>query len=672
MSSRRTYERGATDHSRAGTASGGRPLAVAALAGAASLAVYLWTLAPTVLADDSAELVAAIHVLGVPHPTGYPIYILLGKLFDLLPFAAPPVRVGILSALCGAGAVACVAWAAARLTASAAAGVLAGLVTALSGPMWSQATQPEVYALSALIIALAVTVFVRWDAAGGERHLVWLALLMGLGLAHHRAAIFFTAPLFLVAAVGQRPGWRLLVKCAGATALPLVSYLYVPLRAAAHPPVMWTGLHDSGDLARYMLGATYRDYVFARPLDETAGLVGELARSLSGELTLGGLALPLIGVVASLNRHRRVTATLAVGLALLTIWNLGYWVGDWTVFFVPVALPLGIWAGAGLGALSRFVDKALGHRRPWAALALAAGMIVFVPASMLQQNWSRSHRDEWRYYDKARAVLGQLAPNSIYVGELDDGFFLPMYLQIVEGRRPDVVVTGSSRSHESWDYDPEVSPIIDALIERWEGPASPTPEARSESSLRFAAALAELVGSQRAVYCFALQTRPPGYLPAVALWSELFLMTTESPEFLVACEGSVPAAEYGGGISLVRATVEPHEARPSELLKIDLDWRCDRRVDESPAVLISLAQAREGGEPIQPQGMLLRYGTWLAYGRQPLPATPAGSAYRQRLVGIAPTDARPGEWVLRVGLADSTDEAVPVIEVARFRILPTG
>ncbi len=646
------------------------PTGVAALAGLISLGVYLGTLAPTVLADDSAELVTAIHVLGVPHPTGYPVYLLLGKLFDLLPFATPPIRVGLLSVLCGAGAVACTAWAAARLTASATAGLLAGLVAALNGPMWSQATQPEVYALSALIIALAVVAFVRWETAGGEGHLIGLAFLLGLGLAHHRAAIFFTAPLFATAAVGGRAGWRLLIKCLAAAALPLLSYIYVPLRVAARPALMWGGLHDWGGVATYVLGTAYECYVFARPLDEVMGVARDLTGGISAELTLGGLALSVIGMVASIRRQPRVAVPLIVGVVLLTAWNLGYRVGDWDVFFVPAALPAGLWAGAGLRTVTRFLGTALRDRAPWAASAVGATVLVLVPASMVQQNWPRSHRGEWKHYDKASAVLGQLEPKSVYVSELDAGFFLPMYLQVVEGRRRDVLVTGSTDVYEAWTYEPEVTPAIQALMGASQGAAAQTPEARSEHSMRFAAALAEAVGWERPVYCFAFQPWPPRYLPAIALWSELFLMTTEEPEFLTQVGGGPPIAEYDGGISLAQVTVKRREMRPSEPLEVELDWRCERRLDKSPFVLVSIARREGSGEPTQPRGTLVSYGTWLAYGREPLPPTPPGSAYRQQLIGIAPTNAQPGDWVLRVGIADSMDDAVAVQEVAEFRVLP--
>jgi hypothetical protein len=70
--------------------------------------------------------------------------------------------------------------------------------------------------------------------------------------------------------------------------------------------------------------------------------------------------------------------------------------------------------------------------------------------------------------------------------------------------------------------------------------------------------------------------------------------------------------------------------------------------------------------------MLLRYATWLAYGAAPIAPTPAGSVYRQDIVGLAPTNAPPGKWEVRVGVADDleahSNAPTPVRPVAGFRI----
>ena len=71
---------------------------------AAAMALYLPTLAPSVLPGDYAEFQMCAAVLGVPHPTGYPLYVLLGKVFTLLPVGDVAYRVNLSSAIYMAGA----------------------------------------------------------------------------------------------------------------------------------------------------------------------------------------------------------------------------------------------------------------------------------------------------------------------------------------------------------------------------------------------------------------------------------------------------------------------------------------------------------------------------------------------------------------------------------------
>src|SRR5512140_322715 len=70
----------------------------------AALAMYTWTVAPSVMPGDYAEFQMCAAILGIPHPTGYPLYVLLGKLFTLLPFGDVAYRVNLSSAVYMAGA----------------------------------------------------------------------------------------------------------------------------------------------------------------------------------------------------------------------------------------------------------------------------------------------------------------------------------------------------------------------------------------------------------------------------------------------------------------------------------------------------------------------------------------------------------------------------------------
>jgi len=131
---------------------------------AASLALYVQTLAPSVAAlfDDSLEFPLVSYRLGIAHPTGYPLYTLLGKLFSLAPWHNVAWRVNLLSAVAGALAVALVYLVARQLAARRMPALLGAVALAVSPVFWSQAVIAEVYTLTAAFVALLLWLALRW------------------------------------------------------------------------------------------------------------------------------------------------------------------------------------------------------------------------------------------------------------------------------------------------------------------------------------------------------------------------------------------------------------------------------------------------------------------------------------------------------------------------------
>src|SRR3989441_6954784 len=74
-------------------------IACALLVFLVSLVLYSWTLAPTVTLVDSGELIVAAKSLGVAHPPGFPLYIMLAHLASLVPIGNIAQRVNFASAL---------------------------------------------------------------------------------------------------------------------------------------------------------------------------------------------------------------------------------------------------------------------------------------------------------------------------------------------------------------------------------------------------------------------------------------------------------------------------------------------------------------------------------------------------------------------------------------------
>ena len=143
----RAVERGATLGSAAN-------LAAVSVFGLA-LVVYLRTLLPGPSVGDWAEMQWIPARLGVPHPTGYPLYVLLGKLFSLIPVGSLGFRAELLSAVAAAAACGTAVLIAVRLGARPILAIAAGLSLAVSGELWLEATFSEMNGLHLLLVRAA-------------------------------------------------------------------------------------------------------------------------------------------------------------------------------------------------------------------------------------------------------------------------------------------------------------------------------------------------------------------------------------------------------------------------------------------------------------------------------------------------------------------------------------
>ncbi len=163
------------------------------------LVIYLLTLAPTTAFWDASEYIAAARVLGIPHPPGTPLFVVLAHVFGLLPLAESyAVRINIFAAATSAGAAAFWFLVAERWLrgivphrwARQGAALAGALVGATSWTVWNQSVVNEkVYTVSLLSIAVVMWLVVRWgdDEPGPhrDRWLVLIAYVLALTSTNH-------------------------------------------------------------------------------------------------------------------------------------------------------------------------------------------------------------------------------------------------------------------------------------------------------------------------------------------------------------------------------------------------------------------------------------------------------------------------------------------------------
>ncbi len=230
------------------------PYREAILAGAAVLALYVLTLSPTTAMWDASEYIAAAYTFGLPHPPGNPLFIIIGRVFSILPIAPNvAMRINVLAAVSSAVAAAVWYLVARRVAVRASLGpatsrIAAGLSTLIGATaftVWHQSVVNEkVYTVSLAGIAIVSWLMLRWsdqpDGARADRLLLLVAYLLGLGYANHMAGMLPLPAVALIVLL-TRPRhllrWRLLLGSAALILVGLAPFATQPIRSAFNPPI---------------------------------------------------------------------------------------------------------------------------------------------------------------------------------------------------------------------------------------------------------------------------------------------------------------------------------------------------------------------------------------------------------------------------------------------------
>ena len=170
--------------------------------------LYSRTFSPWVLPGDSAELVTAAVTLGVCHPTGYPLYLVVAKVATLCLFPLPPqVVINGLSTVCALITLAVVVRSMQALGLGPIPSACSVSLLAVAPSLWRYSTHAEVYTLHGLLMSLVLLVALHPHPRPGSRRLV--AYLAGLSTGSHMTTVLAYPGLLLWLALRPRtPGER--------------------------------------------------------------------------------------------------------------------------------------------------------------------------------------------------------------------------------------------------------------------------------------------------------------------------------------------------------------------------------------------------------------------------------------------------------------------------------
>ena len=406
---------------------------------------------------DTGEFQTVTYVLGVAHPTGYPLYTIVGKVFGtLLPIGSWAYRMNLMSALSVATAAALLTVFAVRCRVSPLVALIAALGFAFSLNTWKAAGHADPYTLTVMIGAALWLMAMKWAETGERRWLWTMAVISGVGLGSAGVLSMELPAIILYAVLVQprsffRPTTMIVAGLLGVIGLVGI-YLYLPIRASMHPPLnygntyTWQGFQfvalggQVGGIINYL---TWQGlHTFLRGLPQVIGWYGEwltpLGRALVGSLALIGLgALALyewrLGMCVALGFIIPIYPTLTMPINDTTHYLL---LSNWLLFFS---------AAVGTQTLLMNPIRNLSYGSFRQSLSVIVGVVLlWLPIGLAKANWSSA--DMHNYHDAeilAREVLETVKPNAVVFCWWGPSNGL-WYARFVNGVRPDVDVYDDS------------------------------------------------------------------------------------------------------------------------------------------------------------------------------------------------------------------------------------
>lgn len=424
---------------------------LAALSTVAFFGLYVATLAPDVLAADSGELQVVAAQLGVAHPPGFPLYVMVAHLFTrLLPFVSPAYAVNLFSAVTSALTVGVVYLSAARLTGRRLPGLVAAVALGTATTFWSQATTANVRSLTGLFAALILYALIRFrgatvdgDKIAADCWLILTALFMGFGLTHHVSLLFLVAVGLLFILIVDRSLmrtprrwlWPVVAGLAG-----LAPLLYLPLRAAAEVRGASPDLATWPGFLEHVLATGFRGdlfyYLAPGDLWQRLLIIGNVLTFQFGTLVLIGMGF---GLVVLLWRDRRAAWLLGGAFTAYALVAATYRAPQTVEYMLPAYIAAALLLAAAVGHL-----PAIGARLGEAGKAAVALAVAFILMSAFGQGFAnvsaagRNH-EATSARDYALTLLDGAPADSVILSHWH--WATPLwYLQEVEGLRPDVDV----------------------------------------------------------------------------------------------------------------------------------------------------------------------------------------------------------------------------------------
>ena len=441
----------------------------------ASFLLYLLSSYPTIAVGDCGELITAAYTLGIPHPPGYPLWTIIGKIFTIIiPFGNIAYRLNLMSAFFGAATCSILFLLIKKISSNWIYSFLIALCMAFSNTFWSQSIQVKggIYTLNTFFIVLIIYLIFfplgkttdiaidnsiqSLDNTTGKqsilskltpRNLLIICFIYGISLTNHYIMLLIS-PAFLIYLILDN------AKIAKAKHillffififLGLLLYSYLPIRSSLNPPIDWGNPENPINFIAHLGRFQYKGL----ELEKKVGILTKiyfLKNIFPQYIQNYGVVLSLlsiIGLVYGFFKNFKFTILTFLifiinTVVLIFLLNFKYTPQDIDAFkpyFLPAWIMVSLWISNLTYVSTKNVYK----------ISLIILISVLLAANIKKNYQLNSNRYNFIAYDYPTNILKTITKNTtLYLKEeVDETIFTLSYLQNVIKKRRDIKIFDS-------------------------------------------------------------------------------------------------------------------------------------------------------------------------------------------------------------------------------------
>jgi hypothetical protein len=431
--------------------------------------VYWLTLAPALQVGDAGEQITAAHFLGISHPTGTPLYLLLMKGWELaFPVGTIAWRMNLLNALLASIAVILLSKLILEISISIGASRERGLffaiclsmVFAYSRTFWFESSGASSYVLHSVFVVGSFALLAGIVLGKKSEQLRYLYLLTGLALANHAlsAVLVILTGWLSLSLLFRRELTLKKFAVLPMFLLPGLSlYLYLPFRASMDPVLNWGDPDSLGRFLHYVTRTDYQSHAYVSDVLDYLPITLFHLRSFVREVSI---LLPLLSIVLIIlpffTRKRRdgsppdesrsprtkhpfsQLAFAGIAIFALNVFLLGLHGSHLDIFFLNRYMLTGYFGLFFSCAVLIIVSLSHCSRRVFAGFAPIVALIPLLCLFVHVEENNRSRNTLLQSY--VEQVFSHLPPGASLYAVGDNHFFPLLYYHLVEGQRPDLTL----------------------------------------------------------------------------------------------------------------------------------------------------------------------------------------------------------------------------------------